>query len=168
MGKAKKAKKVRKEEEFSLQSGQMIVSKKIPTSSSVELGTNIASISCDQIDEKIKKKKKKNKSNIKENICLYVSDERESRPYFQDLDAMKDRDKKKKKSKKQKRNELVDSGDLASQVQRDEKVGLLSGQMIFSGKISTTNDEEQSPKERKKKKNQKEQSKKTMKNVEIL
>merc|ERR1712050_741882 len=102
-----------------LQSGQMDVFKIIPTSSSVEQSRNIASVSCDQIDEKIKKKAKK------------------------------------KKSKKQKRKELVDTGDLASQVRRDEKAGLLSGQMIFSGKISTANDEEQSLKENKKKKKSK-------------
>merc|ERR1712142_590824 len=63
----------------------------------------------------------------------------------------KNKDKKKKKSKKQKRKELVDSGDLASQLRRDEKVGLLNGQMFISENILTAHDEEQSLKKKKKK-----------------
>merc|ERR1712142_78325 len=81
----------------------------------------------------------------------YVSDERESRQNSENLDVVKDKDKKKKKSKKQKRKELVDSGDLASQLRRDEKVGLLSGQMFISENIQTAHDEEQSPKKKKRK-----------------
>merc|ERR1712142_140666 len=59
--------------------------------------------------------------------------------------------RKRKRPKKQKRKELVDSGDLASQLRRDEKVGLLSGLMFFSENIPTAHDEEQSPKKKKRK-----------------
>jgi len=169
--KAKKAKNVGKEEENSVKGGQIIFSEKCPSSSYVEQSPekkkkkskrtahdddekcrNIQSMSSDHVDEKMKKEaKNKNKNDNKEDRSLYVSDERESRQNSKVLDVVKNKDKKKKKSKKQKRKELVDSGDLASQLRRDEKVGLLSGQMFISENIPTAHDEEQSPKKKKKK-----------------
>merc|ERR1712025_1496536 len=127
-------------------------------------------MSSDQVDEKMKKKAKKrnkNDNDNKEDRCLYVSDEVESRQNLQDLDVIKDKDKKKKKSKKQKRKELVDSVDLASQLRRDEEVGLLSGKCLFPEKFQLHTMRNSLLRKRKRRKNQ-ERSKKTMKNVEIL